>query len=113
MKTRGFTNHDGIWLVLWASCLDNCLENYTEHRCIQTDGTDDHWSVAETWSEAQKLYANLANDRSVLMVSICDPVKSSDFISPNRNNFAKGYEKGLEYALNAIRNQSYKAERGE
>jgi len=66
-------NPDGMWLVLWSSCLDGCLENYTEHRCIQTDGTDDHWSVAETWSEAQKLYANLANDRSVLMVSICDP----------------------------------------
>jgi len=72
------------WLVLWTVCTDFCLEKRQEHSCFRTNMVKDHWTTHESWQEAEKTYKHLLLDRNVLMANICDPVKSTDFISPTK-----------------------------
>ena len=78
-----------MWLVLWTTCKDNCLEEYREHRCFRTNGIVDHWTAHDDYVEAKKLYKSLTLDRNVLMANICAPIESIDFTSPRKDRREK------------------------
>ena len=78
-----------MWLVLWTTCKDNCLEEYREHRCFRTNGIVDHWTAHDDYVEAKKLYKSLTLARNVLMANICDPIESTDFTSPRKDRREK------------------------
>ena len=83
-----------MWVVLWTTCKDNCLEEYSEHQCFRTNGVVDHWTAHDSYLSARKLYKSLILDSNVLMANICDPIVSTDFTSPSKYEERKERVKG-------------------
>lgn len=79
------------WLVVWTACKvcepDFKMVNHKRNGCLYYADTVDSYDVFEVYEEAETFYEKLTAQSNCVIASICDPVRSTDYVNYSLINY--------------------------